>query len=203
VNSIQGWSSKLSAIGSSIFIIVNVLSWKKDQELAVTWCLLALMFTMKTKVLLSSIFFIADSVVRGCLMMLWASILLRLGIDFLGYLGFLAGRKVLGRWKCTDVRTFLILVPWVPLTIFFCIRWALWAALCGTLVLVFSTGAAAGFFSTVFLGTGFLALGALAAGAAAFAGLAAAGALAGAFASAGLAKNERIVETFVTKHQLH
>ena len=34
------------------------------------WCLLALMSQMKTRVLLSSIFFMADSVVRGCLMML-------------------------------------------------------------------------------------------------------------------------------------
>ena len=34
------------------------------------WCLFALMSQMKTRVLLSSIFFMADSVVKGCLMML-------------------------------------------------------------------------------------------------------------------------------------
>ena len=37
------------------------------------WCLLAFKLQIKTKVLLSSIFFMADSVVNGCLMILWAS----------------------------------------------------------------------------------------------------------------------------------
>merc|ERR1719275_231381 len=87
---------------------------------ALTWCLLALMLQMKTRVLLSSIFFIADSVVRGCLMMLYASILFLLGIALLGNLGSLAGLKVLGLLKCTVVLTFFTLVPCVPFTTFFC-----------------------------------------------------------------------------------
>ena len=36
---------------------------------ALIWGLLALTSTMNTRVLLSSIFFMADSVVKGCLMM--------------------------------------------------------------------------------------------------------------------------------------
>ena len=101
-----------------------------------------------------------------------------LGVDFRGYFGFLAGRKVLGLWKWTEVRTFFTLVPWVPLTTFFWILWALWTFLWGTRDLtVFSTAAPSAFFSVVFLGTGFLALGTL--------GLAAAGALAVAALAAG------------------
>lgn len=118
------------------------------------WCLLAFKLVMKTKVLLSSIFFIADSVVNGCLMILWASIRLREGVDFLGYLGVLAGLKVLGLLKCTLVRTFLTRVPWVPLTVFFWTFWALRTALAGAF---FSSDAGA--FSAVFFGTGFLPLG--------------------------------------------
>ena len=118
------------------------------------WCLLAFKLVIKTKVLLSSIFFMADSVVRGCLMILWASIRLREGVDFLGYLGFLAGLKVFGLLKCTVVRTFLTRVPWVPFTIFFWTFWAFWIDLEGAF---FSS--AAGALSAVFFGTGFLPLG--------------------------------------------
>jgi hypothetical protein len=57
-----------------VLTLATLMSYNFLTE-ALIWCLLALMLTRKTKVLLSSIFFIADSVVRGCLMMLWASIL--------------------------------------------------------------------------------------------------------------------------------
>merc|ERR1719414_1475453 len=75
------------------------------------WCLLAFKQVIKTKVLLSSIFFIADSVVNGCLMMLCASIRFLAGVDFLGYLGCLAGLKVFGLLKWTEVRIFFTRVP--------------------------------------------------------------------------------------------
>lgn len=70
---------------------------------------------MKTRVLCSSIFFMAVSVLRGNLRMLWADKRGVEGMDFLGYLGFLARRRVLGRRKEVVVRIFLVLVPLVPL----------------------------------------------------------------------------------------
>merc|ERR1712194_778444 len=71
------------------------------------WGLFALMSTRKTRVLISSIFFIADSVVTGHWMILYLSILFRRFTDFLGYLGSRGLTNVLGLKKCTFVRTFL------------------------------------------------------------------------------------------------
>lgn len=63
----------------------------------------ARMSTRKTRVLLSSIFFIADSVVRGqCRIWYWSSLFLP-GALMRGYLGFLSFFNVLGRWKVTFV----------------------------------------------------------------------------------------------------
>lgn len=76
--------------------------------------------TMNTSVLLSSIFFMADSVVKGCLMMANWSSLFVLGIDTRGYLGCRGNFKVFGRWKWTDVLTFRFAVDFTPLrTAFF------------------------------------------------------------------------------------
>jgi hypothetical protein len=77
---------------------------------------------------------------------------------FLGYLGFLAGLKVWGLLKWTVVRTFLTLVPCLPLTTFFCTLTAFCTCLAGAFL-----GAAAlvsvpsAFFLTgaAFFGTGF------------------------------------------------
>merc|ERR1712194_911265 len=69
--------------------------------------LFALMSTRNTKVLISSIFFMADSVVTGHWMILYLSILFMRFTDFLGYLGSLGFTRVLGLKKCTFVRTFL------------------------------------------------------------------------------------------------
>lgn len=66
----------------------------------------ALRSTMKTRVLLSSIFFIADSVVRGYLRMAYWSSLFLPGALTRGYLGFLSFFKVLGRWNVTFVLIF-------------------------------------------------------------------------------------------------
>ena len=115
------------------------------------WCLLAFKLVIKTKVLLSSIFFIADSVVKGCLIILWASIRFLEATDFLGYLGFLAGLKVFGLLKWTEVRTFLTLVPWVPLTIFFWTFWAFWIDFEGAFLSSDTEAFSAGFFGTGFL----------------------------------------------------
>merc|ERR1719436_1849101 len=71
---------------------------------------------MKTKVLISSIFFMADSVVTGYLMIRYLSIFARLSTDLLGYLGSRFLFKVFGRKKCTLVLTFLNFLETEPLT---------------------------------------------------------------------------------------
>lgn len=60
---------------------------------------------MKTKVLFSSIFFIALSVFNGWMMTLLASSLGSCGTDLRGYLGARESVRVFGRWKEVDVRT--------------------------------------------------------------------------------------------------
>ena len=61
-------------------------------------CLLfAFTSTMKTKVLFSSIFFIALSVLRGWMITLWASSRGSWGIDLRGYFGDLERTRVFGR----------------------------------------------------------------------------------------------------------
>ncbi|KAK8759123.1 hypothetical protein V5799_003248 [Amblyomma americanum] len=68
-------------------------------------------WTMNTSVLLSSIFFIADSVVSGCLMMEnWSSLVL-VGTLRRGYFGLRGSDSVLGRRNLTDVRIFFVRVP--------------------------------------------------------------------------------------------
>lgn len=81
---------------------------------ALIFFLSALMSTMKTRVLLSSIFFIADSVVRGYLRIWYWSSLFLPGALILGYLGSLGFLRVFGRWNVTDVRIFLAFVLVVP-----------------------------------------------------------------------------------------
>jgi hypothetical protein len=79
-------------------------------------CLLLLFkSTMNTKVLCSSIFFMAVSVFKGCWMVLNWSILGKWLTDFRGYLGARARARVLGRWKETEVRTLRTEVELVPL----------------------------------------------------------------------------------------
>merc|ERR1719486_1111427 len=62
--------------------------------------------TMNTSVLFSSIFFMADSVVRGCLRTWNWSRRSMAGTDLRGYAGLRARICVLGRWKDTVVCTF-------------------------------------------------------------------------------------------------
>merc|ERR1719436_2210022 len=68
--------------------------------------LVALMSTRKTSVLISSIFFIADSVVTGHWMTRYLSILSRRSTDLRGYFGSRFLMRVLGRKKWTLVRFF-------------------------------------------------------------------------------------------------
>ena len=78
------------------------------------WCLLALTSTVNTSVLLSSVFFMADSVVRGNLMVAqWSSFFL-LEVLFRGYVCCLLSRSVLGRRKVGDVRIFFFLWLCMP-----------------------------------------------------------------------------------------
>ena len=68
----------------------------RDLTAALICLLLAVKSTMNTKVLLSSIFFIADSVVNGYLMTRYLSITFALACDFLVYRGFLGNASVFG-----------------------------------------------------------------------------------------------------------
>jgi hypothetical protein len=95
------------------------------------WRLLDLMSTMKTRVLCSSIFFIADSVFRGLgvcyevhgmgkgrgahdtIVRNWSS-RGAWGTLFRGYLGSRGRRRVLGRWKDTLKRSLRALCEWAP-----------------------------------------------------------------------------------------
>ena len=67
--------------------------------------LFAFTSTMNTKVLFSSIFFIALSVLRGLINILCSSRRFSCGTDFRGYLGERESRSVFGRWKVVDNRT--------------------------------------------------------------------------------------------------
>merc|ERR1719198_1113971 len=82
------------------------------------FCLLARMSTMNTKVLISSIFFMADSVVRGLLMIAYLSIVFMPCTDFRGYLGSRFLMRVLGRKKCTFKRFLEVLRVTVCFTAF-------------------------------------------------------------------------------------
>merc|ERR1719401_2603834 len=79
----------------------------------------ALMSTRKTSVLISSLFFIADSVVTGHVMMRYLSIRPRVSTDFRGYFGSRFLMSVFGRKKCTFVLTFLAFRVTAPLAAFF------------------------------------------------------------------------------------
>merc|ERR1719401_185043 len=78
----------------------------------------ALMSTRKTSVLISSLFFIADSVVTGHVMMRYLSFRPRVSTDFRGYFGSRFLMSVFGRKKCTFVLTFLTFRETAPFTAF-------------------------------------------------------------------------------------
>merc|ERR1711998_21886 len=89
---------------SYIFLIASLIS-----------TLLARTSTMKTRVLFSSIFFIADSVVSGYFRIWYRSRRVGLARYLRGYLGSRSFARVFGRWKRMFVRTFVfcVLVPLV------------------------------------------------------------------------------------------
>ena len=71
------------------------------------WCLLALTSTGNSSVVLSSVFLMVDSVMRGNLMMAeWSSLFL-LGVLFRGYLGCLLSHSILGCLKVSEVQIFV------------------------------------------------------------------------------------------------
>merc|ERR1719362_1472816 len=79
------------------------------------WVLEARTSQTKTRVLISSIFLMADSVVTGHLRMRYLSILFIWKTDFLGAFGVLFLVRVLGRKKCTLVRALRCLTASLPL----------------------------------------------------------------------------------------
>jgi len=77
--------------------------------------LLALTSQIKTRVLSSSIFFMADSVLSGNLRMLYWSTELTFGTETLGYFGLRARRRVFGLLKEVEVIIFLVALALTPL----------------------------------------------------------------------------------------
>lgn len=104
--------------------------------------------------LLSSIFFIAASVVNGYLIMLNASMRFLVGTAFRGYFGLRGNLRVFGRRKRTDVRTLRRRVPKGPFAAFRRARLAFKIAAAFARADPFCNFAVA---AVVFLTTGFLA----------------------------------------------
>ena len=101
---------------------------------SVIWRLLARVSTMKTSVLLSSIFFIADSVVSGYLRIEYWSSGLTFGTDLREYLGLRSSRSVFGLWNLVLYRfvtVFLALAPARALAAFLAASAALVLGACG------------------------------------------------------------------------
>merc|ERR1712159_193851 len=96
----------------SVLTLAVLISYMR-RTASVICRLVARTSTMKTRVLLSSIFFMADSVVSGYFRMQYWSSLLVLGIDLRGYLGSRALMRVFGLWKVALRRT-LVVRFWVP-----------------------------------------------------------------------------------------
>merc|ERR1712216_917580 len=84
---------------SYIFLIASLI-----------WTLLARTSTMKTRVLFSSIFFIADSVVSGYFRIWYLSRRLGLARYLRGYFGSRALERVFGLWNRMLVRIFLVIL---------------------------------------------------------------------------------------------
>merc|ERR1719422_3014086 len=121
--------------------------------------LLALLSTMNTRGLKSSIFFMADSVVRGYLIKRYWSSLLVLFTLLRGYFGFLFSLSVLGRLKWTDVLIFRLFLSCFPrTTVFFALK-ALSLAFTTPESALTGTGAFFSSFAGTALAAGFLAFG--------------------------------------------
>merc|ERR1712086_647672 len=91
---------------SGLMSVLTLAHWTsyKDLTASLIFSLVALMSTMKTRVLISSIFFMADSVVSGYLMTAYLSIFDKPCTDFLRYLPSRFLIRVLGKKKCTFFR---------------------------------------------------------------------------------------------------
>ncbi len=76
--------------------------------------LLALLSTMNTNVLLSSMVLMALSVLRGYLMIAYLSQVCSFWTLFLAYLGVRARARVLGLLKVVLVQTLCFLMVWLP-----------------------------------------------------------------------------------------
>ena len=89
----------------SVLTLAVLISYMR-RTASVIWRLFARVSTMKTSVLLSSIFFIADSVVSGYLRMANESSGLTFGTDLREYFGVRSSRRVFGLWNLQLYRCF-------------------------------------------------------------------------------------------------
>merc|ERR1719424_1232325 len=101
----------------SVFTLAHCTSYMAFTA-SLIFCLLAVISTMKTRVLISSIFFIADSVVSGYLMIEYLSSFVRPATDLRGYFGSRFLIKVLGKKKWTFRRFLELLREMVCFTAF-------------------------------------------------------------------------------------
>merc|ERR1711935_226404 len=90
---------------TSVLTLAVLISYMR-RTASVIWRLFARVSTMKTRVLLSSIFFIADSVVSGYLRMAYESSGLTFGTDLREYFGVRSSRRVFGLWNLQLYRCF-------------------------------------------------------------------------------------------------
>merc|ERR1711935_239059 len=97
----------------SVLTLAVLISYMR-RTASVICRLFARVSTMKTRVLLSSIFFIADSVVSGDFRIWYWSSLLTRGTERREYLGSRCSTSVFGRWNLVDLRIFLDLLDLVP-----------------------------------------------------------------------------------------
>merc|ERR1719333_1047762 len=132
----------------SVFTLAAATSYISATALLI-WLLLARVSTMNTRVFSSSIFFIADSVVSGYLMILNLSSSGFFAIALRGYIGFRACFSVFGRKKCTFLRTFVCFFAIDFFTIFV-------VAFAFATFVAFSAGFGAGF-AAAFFGSAFAA----------------------------------------------
>ena len=107
------WTDSLGQMGPQLWPRADLISvftlavWMSYilNTASLTFCLVARTSTMKTRVLLSSIFFMADSVVSGYFNTPnWSSLLVA-GTDLRGYFGARFSCSVFGRWNVTFVMT--------------------------------------------------------------------------------------------------
>ena len=98
---------------TSVLTLAVLISYMR-RTASVIWRLLARVSTMKTSVLLSSIFFMADSVVSGYFRIAYESSGLTFGTDLRENFGVRRSRRVFGRWNLQLYRCFTVVLASEP-----------------------------------------------------------------------------------------